>query len=256
MSQNKTNKPGVESLLNTTSKKSIKWLPIPIDKYRSQMENGYFSGMQFHFKSNIAYSLQHLEFLEIILRDLTLTSVIYTQMVKDYVITSVSIIEMLFFQIAKHEGKVKNIEWRQIKSRDKKTYYDNGKRYRVAEVIYEKLDSPEETIPTFETLIQIVKDNDFLKSTDMRKYRPILKVYRQLRNKVHLSAAASQSESDYNSFDWKDYLRAKVLLFSILNDTSFGEPAQHPIFTKLLQVTKQQIKHYRDTSNITYRWMD
>ena len=126
----------------------------------------------------------------------------------------------------------------------------------MAEVIYEKLDSPEETIPTFETLIQIVKDNDFLKSTDMRKYRPILKVYRQLRNKVHLSAATSQSESDYNSFDWKVYLRAKVLLFSILNDTSFGEPAQHPIFTKLLQVTKQQIKHYRDTSNITYRWMD
>lgn len=119
MSQNKTNKPGVESLLNTTSKKSIKWLPIPIDKYRSQMENGYFSGMQFHFKSYIAYSLQHLEFLEIILRDLTLTSVIYTQMVKDYVITSVSIIEMLFFQIAKHEGKVKNIKWRQIKSREK-----------------------------------------------------------------------------------------------------------------------------------------
>ena len=50
MSQNKTNKPGVESLLNTTSKKYIKWLPIPIDKYRSQMENGYFSGMQFHLK--------------------------------------------------------------------------------------------------------------------------------------------------------------------------------------------------------------
>ena len=84
MSQNKTNKPGVESLLNTTSKKPSKWLPIPIDMYRSQMENGYFSEMQFHFKSNIAYSLQHLEFLEIILRDLTLTSVIYTQIVKDY----------------------------------------------------------------------------------------------------------------------------------------------------------------------------
>ena len=256
MSQNKTNKPGVESLLNTTSKKPSKWLPIPIDMYRSQMENGYFSEMQFHFKSNIAYSLQHLEFLEIILRDLTLTSVIYTQIVKDYVITSVSIIEVLFFQIAKHEGKIKNNEWRQIKAQDKKTYNDNEKRYRVAEVIYEKLDTPEETIPTFETLIQIVKDNVFLKSIDMGKYRPILKVYRQLRNKVHLSAATSQSESDYNSFDWKVYLRAKVLLFSILNDTSFGEPAKHPIFTKLLQVTKQQIKHYRDTSNITYRWMD
>jgi len=127
MSQNKTNKSGVESLLNSTSQKSNKWLPIPIDKYRSQTGNGYFPGMQFHFKSNIAYSLQHLEFLEIILRDLTLTSVIYTQMVKDYVITSVSIIEMLFFQIAKHEGKLKNIEWRQIKSQDKKTYIDNGK---------------------------------------------------------------------------------------------------------------------------------
>ena len=147
--------------MNTTSKKPSKWLPIPIDMYRSQMENGYFSEMQFHFKSNIAYSLQHLEFLEIILRDLTLTSVIYTQIVKDYVITSVSIIEVLFFQIAKHEGKIKNNEWRQIKAQDKKTYNDNEKRYRVAEVIYEKLDTPEETIPTFETLIQIVKDNVF-----------------------------------------------------------------------------------------------
>lgn len=89
------------------------------------------------------------------------------------------------------------------------------------------------------------------------KYRSqILKVYRQLRNKVHLSAATSQSESDYNSFDWKVYLRAKILLFSILNDTSFGMPTQHPIFTKLLEVTKQQIKHYRDTYSITYRWMD
>lgn len=52
MSQNKTNKPGVESLLNTTSKKPSKWLPIPIDMYRSQMENGYFSEMQFHFNLN------------------------------------------------------------------------------------------------------------------------------------------------------------------------------------------------------------
>lgn len=42
MSQNKTKKSGVEFLLNTTSKKIIKWLSIPIDMYRSQMGNGYF----------------------------------------------------------------------------------------------------------------------------------------------------------------------------------------------------------------------
>ena len=256
ISQANTYKAGVDSLLKSTSKKNERWFPIPIDRYRAQMIYGYFSNMQIQYKSNIAYSLQHLEFLEILLRDLNLTSVLYTQIIKNYVIISVSIIEMLFFQIAKHEGKIKKIEWRQIIAQDKNTYNDKGKKYRRAEVIYEKLDTPEDTIPTFETLIQIVKDNNFLKSTDMGKFKPILKIYRQLRNKVHLSAATSQSESDYNSFDWKVYFRVKLLLFSILNDISFGLPLQHPLFTQLLDVTKQQIKHYRDTYNITYRWTD
>jgi hypothetical protein len=60
MSQNKTNKPDVESLLNTTSKKSIKWLPIPIDKYRSQMENGYFLEVVSWYDEMIVCTLRDL----------------------------------------------------------------------------------------------------------------------------------------------------------------------------------------------------
>jgi hypothetical protein len=53
----------IESLLKSKDIDGSRWFPIGIDRYRNNMKFGYFKSMEYHYKSNIAYSLQYLEFL-------------------------------------------------------------------------------------------------------------------------------------------------------------------------------------------------
>lgn len=61
--------------------------------------------------NNIAYNLQYIEFLEKEFKELHLSSVIYTMVVKNYLITSMSILEGLFTNIIKSNGG-KPLIWR------------------------------------------------------------------------------------------------------------------------------------------------
>lgn len=245
---------GIESLLKNKDVGSSRWLAIWIDTYRNNMSYGYFSSMEFHYKSNIAYSLQYLEFLELLLNDLKNTSVLYSQIVKNFVITSVSIIELLFFHIAKTENKIKLIEWRKLKSQDKKNIKHGSQTFRISEVIYEKLVIPEYDKPTFETLIQIVADNNYLRGFDVKSNKNLFRNFRKLRNKVHLSTTKSQSENDYNTFGFRSYFRAKLLLFTILTDEAFNDSNKTTIFNELYNTTISQIQQYRNNNTIKYIW--
>lgn len=245
----------IESLLKSKDIDGSRWFPIGIDRYRNNMKFGYFKSMEYHYKSNIAYSLQYLEFLELLLKDLKNTSVLYSQIVKNFFIVSVSIIELLFYHIANTENKIKKSEWRKLKAQDKRTYKQDSKTFRVSEVIYKKLDQAEDEKPTFETLIQIVADNNFLKSYNVGNNKNLFNDFRKLRNKVHLTATLSQSDNDYNTFNFKLYFRVKLLLFTILNDKVFNEENEETIFNRLYGTIIKQIQEYRKTERINYIWI-
>ena len=55
-------------------------------------------------RSNLAYSMQYLEFIEKEIEELKLSDVIYTMLVKSYVVTGMSVLEGLFVNIVKSNG--------------------------------------------------------------------------------------------------------------------------------------------------------
>ena len=98
----------IESLLVSNDVDSSRWYPTSVDTYSQELKRGTLGNMSSSFRSNIAYSLQYLEFLERQLDELRLSSVIYSLVIKNYIITSASIIEVIFYHIAKENNKLKN----------------------------------------------------------------------------------------------------------------------------------------------------
>lgn len=92
-----------ETLLKANDSKD-RWYPTPIEtlKYSVKIDMSIENARALH--SNIAYNLQYIEFLEKELEELNLSSVVCIMVVKNYVITSMSIIEGLFTNIVKSNG--------------------------------------------------------------------------------------------------------------------------------------------------------
>lgn len=54
----------IESLLRSNDASIVRWYPTPVSTYDRELRYGILSNMYTSFRSNIAYSLQYLEFLE------------------------------------------------------------------------------------------------------------------------------------------------------------------------------------------------
>ncbi len=97
----------------TLSSNTDKWYPNSVGGLESHLsclikENSYFSNSQAHgIKKNIAYSLQYIELLYRIFKDINLSSVLHTQNIKSFVIHGAAIIEAMcnFIVISNGYGK-------------------------------------------------------------------------------------------------------------------------------------------------------
>ena len=234
----------IESLLVSNDVDSSRWYPTSVDTYSQELKRGTLGNMSSSFRSNIAYSLQYLEFLERQLDELRLSSVIYSLVIKNYIITSASIIEVIFYHIAKENNKLKKRFWKQGKLQDVRSMVSKeGQRLKVSQMIQTKLDVPVIDTPSFETLISIVRDNKLLNDVDVQAWNKYFKLLRELRNKVHLTCAIKGFETDYWSFSSVDYLRAKYMLFRILTDSSFGK-GDNKTLIKHLDASNKQKEYY------------
>lgn len=236
----------IESLLISNAIDSGRWYPTDVGTYRREVCQGVLCNMEHYYVSNIAYSLQYLEYLERQLAELRLSSVIWTMVIKNYVITSASIIEIVFYHIVKENGKLKQRLWKQGPLRDVKSLppLPDGTEQKLSEVIQTKLSSPVVDTPKFESLISIVRDNHLLVDIDMNLHNGLFKTLRKLRNKVHLTTANDGHETDYWSFEISDYLRTKCILFQILTDRAIGVNSQ-PTFEKMIKYSAKQVSHYK-----------
>ena len=86
-------------LLRKKLKSEDRWYPVLLDNYKEVIDKGALSNMDDKIRRNIGYSLQYLEFLDVQIKELVLSGVIKTMIYKNYVITSVSIIESLLEEI-------------------------------------------------------------------------------------------------------------------------------------------------------------
>ena len=127
-----------ETLLESNSSKE-RWYPTSIDTLKNSIKIDTNIDNAMALLSNIAYNLQYIEFLEKELYELKLSSVLYTMVIKNYVITSMSIIEGLFSNIIKSNGwwKTSNLESLGTTQANETNF--NGQKYIIKTEVLQKV---------------------------------------------------------------------------------------------------------------------
>lgn len=163
-----------------------KWLPRSINSYRNEILAKYIGEpidqehSLYPVFSNIAYNLQYLEYLNKCFDDLYLTSVLRSQNVKMFLLTTTQIIECLLYVRLTEAGVNKEDIWefnRILQTSKKKNIFGLGEHY-------------------YDSELRWLKDR---------------------RNHVHIQSPAEISDADYLVFEKIDVLnRSKEILVYIL----------------------------------------
>lgn len=192
-----------------------RWYPNPIDNYRlafNKIDMDVINSRA--LKSNLAYSMQYLEYLEKQLSELELSEVIYTMTVKNYIIIGMSILEGLFSNIVHSRGwwNTSTIESLGIVEANKKAF---GECEIIVKTELCKVVNPYEVQMSLDQLIKkLERHHDALKVNHL--VYPALKRLRGLRNRIHLQKLESETDHDYNAFDFKTKKEMGSILYQIL----------------------------------------
>ncbi len=189
--------------------------------------------------SNLAYSLQYLEFLNRTIEDIKLTEVLRKQSIKMFVIVGTSIIESLFYYILVENGRAAKTDWKSVTKLPPTEYIENGIKKRIEQEIFEKLSSPVLEAMTFDAMCKRVEQKGLAKLTNEEFYKHIPHL-RQLRNRVHIHTCESGGDTDYFNFESKDLQLTKSVLKLLLTSPLF--PDKHEdlwIFLKTEQAIER-----------------
>ena len=163
------------------------------------------------------------ELLEKELEELNLSSVIYIMVVKNYVITSMSILEGLFSNIIKSNGwwKTSNLESLGTTQANETTF--SGQKYIIKTEILKKSD-PYMIQMNLDDLIKILDKHHSALEVDHLVY-PALRRLKNLRNRVHLQKSEGNTDHDYNAFDYSVKNEMSEILHDILTSPKITD---HP----------------------------
>ena len=193
-----------------------KWRPtIEIDTYRQNLPY-YYSYKQ---KSDIAYSLQYLEYLSEQVNGLN-TSVISKMIIKSYVITAVSLIETVLLQELRHYNLQPRKKYGKEIVIESSHKFENGSDYLFKNV---KLKVTNQIIirPSLDKIVKISIKNKLFGLS--KKDEELLKKLRYLRNKIHLNTDEDNIKHDYNSFNFETYHLSRNYIFKLFRKYYNGE---------------------------------
>ena len=195
-----------------------RWSPRGAKTYEEYFSQGEFSDTDKKLRKNIVYSLQYLEYLQLQLSELTLHNIVQQQVYKSYIITSMGIIEGVFYYLIKKNNLLKNDRWSLVgKSVHTNKFKDEDgkfKKHLITTMV--ELDTPEERKMDFEAMINKVQSKKLLSIKN--EIFPFIKALKRLRNKVHLHIAKDDMDTDYWKIRKEHYLFSRWLLFSIITD--------------------------------------
>jgi len=205
-----------------------KWLPISVAKLEAHLEQLVRSSDALEpsrcraLRKNVAYSLQHLEFLYRCEQDLSVTSVVWTQTAKTFVVVGCSILEALFHFLLLSSGKAATTEWASLRRVVSAPFQLEGRDYRTEVEYFAKLGAPVVEPMTFDAMCKRVEKKDLAKlsSGEFYKHLPYL---RSLRNRVHIHDVEGLRDTDWSNFNQKDLRLIKRLLHSFLQSSLFPE---------------------------------
>ena len=115
--------------------KEYKWSPTFIDDIRNSLK----IKMKYSISKNIAYNIQYLEFLDKQLNELRLTSVLTKMIYKNYIITSMSIIEAIFYCLLEERNLIPKEYWETEKTYISSEIGPEDNRTRIVSEIQKKV---------------------------------------------------------------------------------------------------------------------
>lgn len=191
-----------------------RWYPSPISSYQSNWILDYTIPHTEALAKNLSYNIQYIEFLEKEFNELNLSSVLYIMLVKTYVITSMSILEGIFSNIVRSNGwwKTSNLESLGITTSNK-TNFSCGKIIVRTELLQE-VDEFDLRM-NLDDFIKILNKHHSALEIDHLIY-PALNRLRDLRNLIHLQKAETDTDHDYNAFDYTVKKEMGQILYDIL----------------------------------------
>lgn len=205
-----------ETLLEATHCKD-RWYPTAVETYRLAFKIDTHIENSLALKSNLAYSMQYLEFLEKEFYELNLSSVIYIMLVKTYVVTGMSILEGLFTNIIKSKGWWKKTNLESLGTTQANETKFGDEKYVIKTEVLKKVPEYEMRMD-LDALIQVLSHHHEALAVDHLVY-PALKRLKNLRNRVHLQMLESNTDHDYNAFDHSVKEEMGAILYTILTSS-------------------------------------
>ena len=212
---------------NAPKSRDHKWYPTSVEDYRNNLKIESDTDFHIALRCNLSYNLQYLEFLQKELDELEVSSVLESMIIKNYVITGMSILEGIFAYVIKNNGwwstesleEIKEFTSNQTKS-NKETIIVKTK---LCKVIPEK-DVPMERM-SLHRFIQILDKHHEGLSVNHIIYKRLNDI-RDLRNKIHLTCTEKSSDHDYNAFNREVQQNMQNILYEILTSKNISHTSK------------------------------
>jgi hypothetical protein len=201
------------------------WYPADISSLDNHLSflistNDFFNASQaYPIKKNISYSLQYIEFLNRVLIDISLSTVLRRQNIKSFVVHGAAVLEAIFNFLVVSRDYGNKVTWQKINTYGSPEYLLNGIKYKNETNIMTKLEEPVRSQMTFDQLAKKVESKKLLGGSfsSYSKIKPI----RRLRNKVHIHDADHLTDTDWNNFNDSEYELVSNVLFQVLTSEVF-----------------------------------
>ena len=198
-----------------------RWYPTSIDDYRMAFKIDMTIENSAALKSNLAYSMQYLEFLEKEMAELKLSSVIYSMLVKTYVVTGMSILEGLFSNIVKSKGWWKKTDLESLGTTISNETRFGDVKYVVKTELLKKVPN-HDTRMDLDALIKIMTHHHEAIGVNHLVY-PALGRLKTLRNRVHIQMLESNTDHDYNAFNDTVKREMGEILYTVLSSSNITD---------------------------------
>ncbi len=214
--------------LTKTTESAGPWYPVSIDRLDSLLEKAIYAGRGYRhtyaLRRNIAYNLQHIEFLDRCLLDLKLSGVLERQTWKAIIIVGCGITESLLHFLLIANSAHSKTEWELVVIAPGNPKKMDGEIRKVDSHIYRKLPSPKLKEMTFDGMLKKAETRKVLGSShdlyaNLQRLRP-------LRNKVHLQEIGGAADTDWNAFNEEEVSAMAEVLYKVFTSNIFRPSAE------------------------------
>ena len=220
------------------------WNPRSVDSLDSLLGNVIHRGCGFvnvyALRRNIAYNLQYLEFLETLFREVSMTSVVWKQNVKSFIIVGSGIVESLLTFLLIRVDEYQTTEWELVRIMPGQQKKCEDTFERIDSHIYRRLPSPQREEMTFDAMLKKSEAKRLL-GHNHTVYADLKRV-RRLRNRVHLQTIDHPTDTDWNAFSFTDLCAMARTIHEIFTGPVFSPTTeQKEYFAYLTKYLAQQL---------------